>query len=134
MYPMGLCQLSRQNVLNIHPIVATCSLVVKSDCSCIFRGHQADPSHILPFDETPLLQRVHSLNTCVDNPDTKIITIWQSARRMASFYPEAKCSCLPGLMLDSVCPLKVKSILALFRCSIGHLLTEGTQCEDCIYM
>ena len=69
------------------PVVVTRSLVLESNHSWMLHihGHRVDPSHIPSFDDklhldsastiASLLQIVCSLNTCVGNPDTKIIEL-----------------------------------------------------------
>ena len=137
---LRLCQISRQDIPNIPPLAITRSLVVKSDCSWMLHihGHRVDPSHIPTYDDTPfldptstttLLQKVGSLNTCVGNPDPKIINL--AKRKKNGQFLSQKQDVVAYLDVGTCVSIEGQDYPSTVRCSSCNLLTDGIRCEDC---
>ncbi len=137
---LRLCQISRQTLPNTAPLVVARSLIVKSDHSWMLHvhGHHADPLHIPGYDITPvfdptlttsLLQKVERLNTCIGNPDSKIIDLAKQKKR--GQFLSAKSDVVAYLDGGNCVSSEGQEYSCSVRSASCTLLTSNIGCEVC---
>lgn len=138
---MRLCQITHQDGIDCAPIVVSCSLIVKTDCSWVLHvhGHEVNKnsvnllSHIPTFLENEttnqLLETLKSVHTCIANPEPKFTELGKSKKKCQFLSADGAVVAYVdfGYVVDNEFPCTVRHV----NC---HLLTqaENKSCPPCV--